>query len=138
QEMVRSATSGPGSPGRKLALHLNTAPGPALQGAADYSTVRGTDARDERVFQWNLGLPVRHGLALLVKGERRAMTGGAGSGALTLGLTGPTRRAWDLALTLNTADPGHAAGTRDLGLRLTFAGLRNTPLFHETRLVLGL
>lgn len=120
---------------RRLALHLNTAPGRPLQWTADYGTAQGPDRKGERTFQWSLALPVRRGLTLQAKGDRRKADGRAGAGALTLGLTGPITRDWTLGLNFNQAHPEKGSDTRDLGLRLAYSGLKDSSCFKETHLV---
>jgi hypothetical protein len=138
RETVQQATdSAPDANARRLALHLNTAPSLKLQASADYTDASSLNGRDERVLQWTLGLPLRKGLTLQAKGDRRAAEGAPDAHSLSLGLNGQIAHAWDLAFALNTTDPARSPGTRDLGLRLTYAGLRDSRLFKETRLVLG-
>jgi hypothetical protein len=139
RESVRNGlTGGSEINGRRTALHLNTAPGLKLQGTADYTTSLSSDGKYERALQWSLGLPLRRGLTLQAKGDAHDLPGHTGTRALSLGLTGQIARDWDLTFSSNSVAAPHAPGTRDLGLRLTFAGLRPTPLLRETHLVFGL
>jgi hypothetical protein len=139
REMVNNAVSGgPSRSGQRLALHLNTAPAMKLQASADYANAVNPDGTTERVLQWKLGLPLRPGLTLQSQGERHLVNGLPGSQTQTLGLSGKLFRSWDMALTLNTVRAPQGPASRDLGVRMTFAGLPNTPLFHDTHLVLSM
>jgi hypothetical protein len=110
----------------------------ALQASADYTNALGADGKPDRLLQWSFGLPLRHGLALQAKGARHDTPGHPGAEGVSLGVTGQMARGWDLSLSLNRANPGQGPSTQDLGLRLTFAGLRDTRLFQGTHLVFGL
>jgi hypothetical protein len=77
-------------------------------------------------------------LTLQSKGERHLTYGVPGSQSETLGLTGKLSRAWEMALTFDTARPAQGPASRDLGLRMSFAGLPNTLLIHDTHLVLSM
>jgi hypothetical protein len=133
-----SSTDGPDSDRDLLALQLKTGPGPKLQASADYSLLSPSGGQDERALKWTLGLPLRKGLLLQAKGDRREVEGSPAAQTLAMVLAGKVTSLWDLSLTLNRAESGKSPATQDLGVRLTFAGLGDTPVFKETRLVLGL
>jgi hypothetical protein len=139
RETVRDhASDGPDRDRNQLALQLKTGPGPKIQGSVDYSLASAAETPDERVLKWTLGLPLRPGLTLQARGDHRERDENPGAQTLALSMAGKITPLWDLSLTLNRAESGSAPLTQDLGARLTFAGLKDTPLFKETRLVLGL
>src|SRR5262249_10157507 len=108
------------------------------QASADYSTAASPDGKSERVLQWKLGLPLRPGLTLQSQGERHLVNGLPGSQAQTLGLAGKLSWAWEMALTLTTSHAAQGPASRDMGVRMTFAGLPDTPVLRESHLVLSL
>jgi hypothetical protein len=139
REAVRnSSTDGPDSDRDLLALQLKIGPGPKLQGSVDYSLVSASTTPDERLLKWALAMPLRRGLALQARGDRREAENSPTARTLAMSMAGKVAAAWGLSLTLNWADSGKGPETQDLGMRLTFAGLRDTLLFKETRLVVGL
>jgi hypothetical protein len=139
REMVhQSVPNTPDSTAKRLALHMNSGPGLPFQGSADFNTAQALDGKNERTLQWSFGLPMHKGLTFQAKGDQRSVAGSPAARTLALGLNGAITHDWNLAFTLNDANPGKGPDTRDLGLRLTFAGLRDTPVFKETRVVIGM
>jgi hypothetical protein len=139
REMIRNVvSSGPNTQGRTVAFHLNTAPAMKIQASADFSNNAAPDGARQRVLTWSLGLPIHSSLKLQAKGEQHLASGFRDTQTESLGLTGKLTRALDLTLSLNTARAAKSPASRDLGARLTFAGLPKTRLLTDTHLVLTL